>query len=116
MRGARGQSLCVVALKLVVHPLLVWLLAAFVFRLPPLWVDIAVLCAALPTGANVFLLAHRHGVSVQRSETAVLVSTADPIGTCSVLLALAHQPRVRSRQHVLPQVLPRGWVADRAGT
>src|SRR3546814_17942317 len=79
MRGARGQSLCVVALKLVVHPLLVWLLAAFVFRLPPLWVDIAVLCAALPTGANVFLLAQRHGVYVQRSATAVLVSPAASI-------------------------------------
>src|SRR3546814_1809845 len=69
IRGALGQSLCVVALKLVVHPLLVWLLAAFVFRLPPLWVDIAVLCAGLPTGANVFLLAQRHGVYVQRSAT-----------------------------------------------
>src|SRR3546814_5591071 len=37
IRGALRQSLSVVALKLVVHPLLVWLLAAFVLRLPPLW-------------------------------------------------------------------------------
>src|SRR3546814_15869374 len=92
IRGALRQSLSVVALKLVVHPLLVWLLAAFVLRLPPLWVDIAVLCAPLPSGVYVFLLAQRHGVYVQRSATAVLVPTAASIVTLSVLLSLAPPP------------------------
>src|SRR3546814_16024730 len=57
IRGALRQSLSVVALKLVVNPLLVWLLAAFDLRLPTPWCDIAVLCGAFPLGANVFHLA-----------------------------------------------------------
>ncbi|MFN4089827.1 MAG: AEC family transporter [Alphaproteobacteria bacterium] len=92
IRGALRESAATVAIKLALHPLLVWLLAVFVFRLPPLWTDIAVLCAALPTGANVFLLAQRHGVYLQRSATVVLVSTALSIASLSLILTLAPPP------------------------
>ena len=89
IRGALRESLVVVALKLVALPVLVWLLATFVFDVPPLWRAVAVLSAALPSGANAFLLAQRYDVYVQRSATVVLVSTVASIATLSILLTLA---------------------------
>lgn len=92
IRGALGESLTIVGLKLLVLPALVWLLATFVFVLPPLWRDVAVVCAAIPTGANVFLLGQRYGLYVRRSATAVLLSTAVSIFTLSLLLSLSPPP------------------------
>lgn len=92
IRGALRESLLVVALKLVALPLLVWILAAFVFDVRPLWTAVAVLSAALPTGANAFLLAQRYDVYVQRSATIVLVSTVASIVTLSLLLTLVPPP------------------------
>lgn len=92
IRGALAESLAMVGLKLLVLPALVWLLATFVFALPPLWRDVAVLCAAIPTGANVFLLGQRYGLYVRRSATAVLISTAVSIVTLSLLLTASPPP------------------------
>lgn len=41
-----------VSVKLIVQPLVTWLLAVYVFRLPPLLADSAALLAALPTGTG----------------------------------------------------------------
>ena len=62
------------------------------FDVRPLWTAVAVLSAALPAGANVFLLAQRYDVYVQRSATVVLVSTVASIATLSLLLTLAPPP------------------------
>ena len=84
------QSLSVVALKLLLHPLLVWLLAAFVFKLPALWTAVATITAALPVGANVFVLAQRYDVQVGPSTSAVLISTGLSVATVTLLVHLFH--------------------------
>lgn len=89
IRGGLGESLMVVALKLAVLPAAVWGLAAWALAVDPLWTAVAVLCAALPTGANVFLLAQRYDVYTQRSATVVLISTVLSIVTLSLLLTLS---------------------------
>ena len=48
--GNLAESLWLVSVKIILQPLLVWLLAAYVFQLPPLWSAVAVLIAALWLG------------------------------------------------------------------
>lgn len=90
IRPGRGmpETLAMCAIKLLLLPLCVFVMTHYVFALPPLWVAVATLYGALPTGANVYLLAQRYGVYVARSTSMVLVSTGLSLFTLSVLLAL----------------------------
>ncbi len=74
--------------KLLVHPAVTWVLAVMVLEVKPLWATVAVIMAALPTGANVFVLAQRYGIYVQRSSAAILVSTVLSVITLSVLFSV----------------------------
>ncbi|WP_198007251.1 AEC family transporter [Nitrococcus mobilis] len=74
-------------MKLVVHPLLVGGAALFVFHLPPLWAAVAITQAALPTGANVYVLAQRYQLHAGPISTAVLVSTTLAVSTVSAVLS-----------------------------
>jgi predicted permease len=74
--GNFAESLTLVSLKLVLHPLLTWLLAGLVFQLPPLWTHTLVILAALPTGVNTYLFAQRYGIGVVTSTTTIFISTA----------------------------------------
>lgn len=86
LAGQIGQAMGSVVLKTLVHPALVWALGALVFDLEPLWLGVAVLLAAMPAGANVYLFAQRYGVCIGSAATTVLVSTGVSIGTISILL------------------------------
>lgn len=85
--GDLPQTLAMTALKLLLLPAIVWVLAQHVIGLPPLWVAVATLNAALPAGANVPLQAQRYGIYVARSTSVVLVSTGLSVVTLSALLA-----------------------------
>lgn len=63
-------------IKLVVHPLVTWFLAVYVFNLDEFWKETAVILAALPAGVLVFVFAQRYNVYVQRSAASVVVTTA----------------------------------------
>jgi predicted permease len=76
----------IVVLKLLFQPALTWWLAFEVFALPPVWAGAAVVQAALPTGALVFVIAQQYGVYVQRATAVILVSTLASIVTLSLLL------------------------------
>jgi len=95
--GLRGhwQSAAVAsAFKLLALPVLVWLLGRYVFRLDPLWLTVATLNAAMPAGANVYLVAQMYGIGVARATNAVVISTAASVFTLSIaLLLLGVQPR-----------------------
>lgn len=86
--GDLRESLAVSALKLVAFPILVWLIAAQVFQLPPLEVAVATIAAAMPTGANVFILARRYDLYLRRAASAVLISTVASVVTISIILTL----------------------------
>lgn len=76
----------IVPIKLVAHPLV--MLAALTAMGPfdPVWVQTAVLLAALPTATNVYVIAQQYGVWVERASAAVLVTTALSVLTVSALL------------------------------
>ena len=75
-----------VAIKLFVHPVLVYLLLSWVGDFKPVWVYTAVLLAALPTATNVFVIAQQYDVWVARSSSMVLVSTLVSVVSVTFLL------------------------------
>ncbi|WP_210496093.1 AEC family transporter [Microvirga antarctica] len=76
------------ALKLIVHPLIVLLLARYVFGVPPVWTGVAVLFASCPSGINAYLFAERYGEGVALASSAVALSTALALGTTLFWLAV----------------------------
>lgn len=54
----------------------------------PLWAGMAVLMAALPMGANGFIIAHQYGVYAKRNSAAILVSTAVLLISLSVIFTV----------------------------
>lgn len=70
----------VLVVKLIVHPVLVFMLLKWVGGFDPIWVATAVLMACLPPATNVFVIAQQYQVYVQRASSFVLIGT-----TASVL-------------------------------
>lgn len=91
--GDIKETLGIVVMKLVVHPAVMAGLAFFVFRLPPLAAVVAIMTAACPSGANVFIMARQYNIYLGRSASAVLISTAVSVVTLSLLLAFL-KPRL----------------------
>ncbi|HYC02157.1 MAG TPA: AEC family transporter [Azospirillaceae bacterium] len=85
---ALGRTGLMVGAKLVLLPLLVWLSGRYVFDLPPLQLGVAVTCASLPAGFNVFLLAQRYGLHTAPVAGAIVVSTALSALTTGLVIAL----------------------------
>lgn len=85
--GNLNESLTMVALKLIAHPLLVYLVAAYVLGLDPQLTALLTIVAALPVGANVFVMAQRYEVYLQRSASGVLISTALAVASVAALMA-----------------------------
>jgi predicted permease len=75
-----GDFLPIVAFKLLLHPLLVFLVGALAIRLGvPLTysaLTVIVLVAALPSASNVTMLSERFGADTARVGNIILVSTA----------------------------------------
>ncbi|MBS7813197.1 AEC family transporter [Roseococcus pinisoli] len=85
-RAGWKQTGVTVVLKLAGLPLIVWLVGR-AMELTPIEMAVAVTAAALPTGANAFLLARRYAAGTDTSGAAVLISTLLSIVSLSVLLA-----------------------------
>jgi malonate transporter and related proteins len=78
------------ALKLLLHPLLMAVLAYCVLTMDPFWAKIAVVCASLPLGATAFVLAQRYKLLEAETSTGAVLSTAASVLTVSlVMTALA---------------------------
>ena len=77
----------IVALKLVLHPLIAFVLVRWVFDMPPMWAATAVLLAALPVGTGPFMLAKLYEREPATTSRAILISTVLSLATVSVLVA-----------------------------
>jgi len=80
------ETLLIGAVKLLALPLVVSG-AASLLRLSAAETTVAVTMAALPTGANAFILARRYATGADRSGSAVVVTTALSVLTLSALIA-----------------------------
>jgi malonate transporter and related proteins len=88
LRGSWDGMFTLIGLKMLVMPLLVFQLAHDVMHLPPLWSKIAVLFAAMPTGANAFLFAQNNDEAVPAVSGAIALGTGLAAITASILLYL----------------------------
>ncbi len=84
--SAWRETVVATVLKLLAMPALVWL-AGLAMGLNRLEMAVAVTAAALPTGANAFLLAERYRIGAARSGATVLASTLISVVTLAGLLA-----------------------------
>jgi malonate transporter and related proteins len=80
-------SWLLIALKLVVHPLLMWLVTSTILGLPAVTVSVMTVIAALPAAGTAFLLVERNGGNVDRVASAILMSTAFSFLTITLLIA-----------------------------
>jgi predicted permease len=76
----------IVPIKLVVHPVLVYLVLSYVGNFDPLWVYTAVLLASLPTATNVFVIGQQYGVWQERASATILITTVISVFSVSALL------------------------------
>ncbi|GGK57861.1 AEC family transporter [Amphritea balenae] len=76
--------------KLILHPLVTYLLALAV-GLDPFWAASAVLLASLPTGAMVFVLAQQYQTRVTLTSATIMVTTLLSIVTLAVILPVLKQ-------------------------
>ena len=88
-RGSIPKVLAaLVPIKLIVHPIIVYLLLSWVGDFEPIWVYTAVLLASLPTATNVFVIAQQYNVWVARASSMVLTTTVVSVFTVTALLYL----------------------------
>lgn len=88
LRGAWSGMMALIGLKMVLMPVLVFVAVHHLADLPPLWEKVAILFAAMPTGANAFLFAHRNNEAVAEVSGAIALGTGLAAVTVSLLLYL----------------------------
>ena len=75
LAGQIRPALLIVFLKMLVMPL-VALALGLAFAVPPLWIAVAVIFAAIPTGANAYLFATRYQAALAPVSAAIGIGTA----------------------------------------
>ena len=75
-----------VFVKLIVQPLIVWIVADPILNLPTFWVYTAVLLSALPTGTGPFMLAQYYRADGALISRVVLITTLGSVITLSALV------------------------------
>jgi len=88
LAGQPAETASMTIAKLIVHPVLVWLLCTEVFVLDTLTTNVATMMAAVPVGATVFTVAQQYRVFVGPVTSSILISTAISAGTLAVVIGL----------------------------
>ena len=87
-RGNTGEALWIATLKGVVNPILAFALVTYVFALDGVWAHSAIILAAMPVGANPYVIAQQYGVHVGLVSPAIVISTALSVVTIAALLSI----------------------------
>lgn len=98
MQKAPWEVPALVSIKLIVHPLILFLLLSLMGDFDPLWIGTAMLMAALPPALNVFVFARQYDTWVEEASSAVLVGTLVSVITLTSVMWLV-------KTNNLPQLL-----------
>ncbi|HCL69001.1 MAG TPA: hypothetical protein DIC49_05740 [Gammaproteobacteria bacterium] len=85
--GSVGPAVLITVLKNTVHPGAVFFLGSWL-GLSTLWLSVATMLAAMPTGMNMYLFASRYQVSPSTATTSIFISTISSIVTISVVIVM----------------------------
>jgi malonate transporter and related proteins len=84
--GFAPELLLVAGMKIVIQPVAAFLVVSQVPGIDPLWLNVAVMMAALPTASNAFILASQYKAYIEGASTAVIVTTIASAITIPVLI------------------------------
>ncbi len=84
--GNAQEVIWISTLKLIVNPILTFVLVIYVFPLDPMWSAAAIILSAMPAGAGVYIIAQQYNVHVETASSTVVVSTGLSVITISLLL------------------------------
>lgn len=87
-RGDVVPAAALAALKLLLHPLIVWVMVGPVLGMEGIWATTAVVMAAMPSGVNVYLFGARYDAAPSVAARAVLFASVCSVVTLSALLVL----------------------------
>ena len=85
--GNLKVSSALIGIKLLLHPLLVWISVFWLFGIEGLFATVALVLASMPAGVNAYVFADRYSAGRMPVAAAVVAGTALSILTLTVLLA-----------------------------
>ena len=80
------QAWGISAAKLMIQPIVAWVIAGPIMGLPPLWLNAIVILSALPTGTGPFMLAQYYKADGSVISRVVLITTVGSLVTLSLFL------------------------------
>jgi predicted permease len=88
LRRVGGTLPVLIAIKLIVHPLIAFLILKWVGGFEPVWVYTAVMMASLPPAATIYVIATQYNTYILRGSAAILLGTAASVPTVTAVLYL----------------------------
>lgn len=76
------------AVKLVAHPLIAYIMLGVIGDFDPVWVATGVLMACLPPAATIFVIAQQYNTYIERASSAILLGTGLSVFTVTGVLLL----------------------------
>ena len=89
--GVGPEFPVIVGLKMFAHPVIVLTVLGIVGGFDPLWISVAVLMAALPTAASVYVFAEQYDAYLEGASSSILVTTLVSAVTVPALLFAIEQ-------------------------
>lgn len=86
LSGVGPEFPVIVGLKMFAHPAIVLAILSLMGGFDPLWISVAVLMAALPTAASVYVFAEQYDAYLEGASSAILVTTLISAVTVPALL------------------------------
>lgn len=94
MTSMPGEVPALVLIKLVLHPLLVWVLLSLFGGFSAPWIYAAVIMAALPPALNIFVISTQYKIGIERASACILVGTLVSMVTLTGFLWLVRTGRM----------------------
>jgi hypothetical protein len=82
----KAELMWIGSAKLFIYPLATWFVVNFLITMDRVWANAAVILAAMPVGALVYVFAQQYNIYVGEVSAAIVVTTAGSIVTLSAVL------------------------------
>ncbi|MDC3075962.1 AEC family transporter [Paracoccaceae bacterium] len=89
VKNQKSVLFFITVIKLIVHPILIFIVFQFQTGIDPMWVKTAIVCASLPVAANVFVLANYYKNFEGESAAAITITTIVSSITVTIVLLYA---------------------------
>jgi hypothetical protein len=94
LRRLPAEVPVLVAIKLILHPLLVWVVLSALGGFADIWIFTAVIMAALPPALNIFVVSTQYRVGIERASACILIGTIVSMATLTGFLWLVKTGRM----------------------